>query len=711
MSGSLRDGKSFILMNAPRRPDGPPVRDGKPYSAIAHLAEDVTPFIAVDKALRARGLSAPEIFAADRDAGLLVLEDLGHEAVVAGEPPAPIEERYQAAVDLLAELHRASLPHVLPVVPGVEYRLPRYDLGAFLIEVELLIDWYLPRFNARIGEAERQTFLALWHDALQPALNAPPTWVLRDYHSPNLMWLPQRDGIKRVGLLDFQDAQWGPAAYDVASLLQDARVDVPERIEIALLSRYARARRDADASFDAGHFAQLYATLAAQRASKILGIFARLDRRDGKPQYLRHMPRVWAYLQRALGAPRAVAAEGVVSCARAEDQHLTAMQNAPRRAMVLAAGLGTRMAPLTDRVPKPLVEVAGKPLIDHVLDRLADAGVERAVVNVHYKAELIEQHLASRAKPQIVISDERGVLLGTGGGLVKALPHLGEEPFYLINSDTIWIDGVTPNLARLAASFDPASMDALLLLASTTGSIGYGGRGDFTMLPRRPPAEARRARGGAFRLCRRGDPFARAVQGPAAGRLRPHRAVQPRRREGPAARPAAGRPLDACRHAGGDRGSGSGDQGERGVARFVYAPPHAGFSPQRLQHPRLGAVPAGADRRAVRRQTGEGLSGLERSAGARPRHALSADAARRTPGARGVPRPAGRRGAAAAHRRARRSRRRRDRVRRSRHRRIGGSRAVAAAGDRAAGAPAAAQRTDPEMGEFAGGAHRAKARR
>ncbi len=158
------------------------------------------------------------------------------------------------------------------------------------------------------------------------------------------------------------------------------------------------------------------------------------------------------------------------------------MQNIPRRAMVLAAGLGTRMHPLTDSVPKPLVEVARKPLIDHVLDRLAQAGVERAVVNVHYKAAQIEKHLAPRAKPQIMISDERGVLLGTGGGLVKALPHLGESPFYLINSDTIWIDGVAPNLARLADSFDLATMDALLLLAPTTGSIGYAGRGDFTML-------------------------------------------------------------------------------------------------------------------------------------------------------------------------------------------------------------------------------------
>jgi len=147
--------------------------------------------------------------------------------------------------------------------------------------------------------------------------------------------------------------------------------------------------------------------------------------------------------------------------------------------MVLSAGLGTRMRPVTERMPKPLVEVGGKPLIDHVLDRLAEVNVERAVVNVHYFAEQIERHLASRTKPKITISDERGLLLGTGGAAVKALPQLGAAPFFHVNSDSIWIDGVKPNLARLAETFDPAAMDALLLLAPTTGSIGYAGRGDF----------------------------------------------------------------------------------------------------------------------------------------------------------------------------------------------------------------------------------------
>jgi N-acetyl-alpha-D-muramate 1-phosphate uridylyltransferase len=155
----------------------------------------------------------------------------------------------------------------------------------------------------------------------------------------------------------------------------------------------------------------------------------------------------------------------------------------PKRAFVLAAGLGTRMRPHNGHVPKPLVEIGGKSLIDHVLDRLADAKVECAVVNVHYLADALERHLVSRRRPQIVISDERAELLGTGGGIAKALPRLGDAPFFLVNSDTVWLDGVKPNFARLADAFDPATMDALLLLAPTTDSIGYTGRGDYAMEP------------------------------------------------------------------------------------------------------------------------------------------------------------------------------------------------------------------------------------
>ncbi|GGF48240.1 bifunctional tRNA (adenosine(37)-N6)-threonylcarbamoyltransferase complex ATPase subunit type 1 TsaE/phosphotransferase [Azorhizobium oxalatiphilum] len=295
--------KSAVLMNAPRRPDGPPVRRGLPYSRLAHLAEDVRPFIAMARALRAQGLSAPEIYAADLDRGLLILEDLGSAGVVTGTPPEPMPDRYAAAMELLASLHGRALPSVLHIAPQVDYVLPTYTLEAFLIEVELLLDWYLPFRGAQADNVVREEFLLIWRGALSAVLNEPQTWVLRDFHSPNLIWLDERPGLKKVGLIDFQDAVLGPAAYDVASLAQDARVDVSEELEAALLDHYLRLREEASPTFDATRFTHLYALMGAQRATKILGIFARLNARDGKPQYLRHLPRIRRYLARCLAHP------------------------------------------------------------------------------------------------------------------------------------------------------------------------------------------------------------------------------------------------------------------------------------------------------------------------------------------------------------------------------------------------------------------------
>jgi N-acetyl-alpha-D-muramate 1-phosphate uridylyltransferase len=158
------------------------------------------------------------------------------------------------------------------------------------------------------------------------------------------------------------------------------------------------------------------------------------------------------------------------------------LSQVPNSAIVLAAGLGTRMRPYNGAIPKPLVAVGGKALIDYALDRLAECGVERAVVNVHHLADALERHLAARQRPAVLISDERGALLGTGGGIANALPKLGAGPFFLVNSDTLWLDGKKPNFARLADTFDAGAMDALLLLAPTVGSIGYAGKGDFALL-------------------------------------------------------------------------------------------------------------------------------------------------------------------------------------------------------------------------------------
>jgi tRNA threonylcarbamoyl adenosine modification protein YjeE len=295
-------GDAAILMISPPRPDGPPVRRGKPYSVIARLAESIHAFVGVDRGLRALGFSAPRILGEDLDAGLLLLEDLGSETFVDREGPIP--ERYGEATRLLARLHASSLPSQLPVTEGREHVLPPYDLAAMLIEVELLLDWYIPHVaRSLLSGSARAEFLNLWTGLLQPLVTGPQTWTLRDYHSPNLIWLADREDVRRVGLLDFQDAVLGPPAYDVASLLQDARVTVPAELELRLLGLYARERKAADPAFGMSEFAGSYAVLAAQRATKILGIFARLDKRDGKPQYLAHLPRIEAYLARNLAHP------------------------------------------------------------------------------------------------------------------------------------------------------------------------------------------------------------------------------------------------------------------------------------------------------------------------------------------------------------------------------------------------------------------------
>lgn len=296
------NGERAILMISPPRPDGPPIRFGRSYSALARLAETIGPFLAMGAALRAEGFSAPRILDADLGVGLAIIEDLGSAGVV--DENGPIPERYAQAVGLLAALHGRALPDSVPAFDGGTYRIPPYDLDALLIEVELLPDWYAPHIaRASLSSGQRATFVNLWRQALGDVVAARPTWILRDYHSPNLIWLGDREGLAQVGVIDFQDAVMGHPAYDVASLAQDARVTVPDALELRLLGHYAKLRREVTPDFDMAGFARAYAILGAQRATKILGIFARLDKRDGKPQYRAHVPRVTRYLRKNLDHP------------------------------------------------------------------------------------------------------------------------------------------------------------------------------------------------------------------------------------------------------------------------------------------------------------------------------------------------------------------------------------------------------------------------
>jgi len=290
------NGARELLMNAPRQPDGPPIRDGKPYSQIAHLAESVLPFVAIDEALRGNELCAPQILAADLDAGLLLIEDLGPDVLLDGDGE-PIEERYCASAEVLAAMHRRRWSSDIVLASGETYHVPAYDRGAMTIETELLIDWYLPFAAGRpASEDERRTFWRVWQGLFDRLENAETSLVLRDFHSPNIIWREEQTGTDRVGIIDFQDALIGPAAYDVASLAMDARVTISEKLEADIRNAYVEAR---GTDFDRVRFEEAYSIMAAQRNSKIVGIFVRLDRRDGKPQYLKHLPRIRGYLERA----------------------------------------------------------------------------------------------------------------------------------------------------------------------------------------------------------------------------------------------------------------------------------------------------------------------------------------------------------------------------------------------------------------------------
>ena len=291
-----------ILMNSPRLVLGPPVKDGRPYAEIAHTARTVVAFVAIARALRERGVAAPKVLAADFDRGLLLLEHLGTGSFLAAEG-RPVGERYAAAAALLAALHDTSWPRRLEAAPGISHHMPPFDRDALMIEVELLLDWYVPWKTGKPADAAlRARFAEAWDTVFDRLDRAEQGLVMRDFHSPNIVWRADRSGFDRMGILDFQDALIGPVAYDVASLAMDARVTVSPDIEQSTVAAYVAARRRRD-NFDEKAFREAYAITAAQRNTKILGIFVRLKERDGKPGYLKHLPRIRAYVRRALEHP------------------------------------------------------------------------------------------------------------------------------------------------------------------------------------------------------------------------------------------------------------------------------------------------------------------------------------------------------------------------------------------------------------------------
>ncbi len=266
----VEDGRSAVLMDAP-----PPHEDPRPFIAVAEWLASV-------------GLSAPQILARDLDKGLLLLGDFGDWRLreFLDDDPGNERELYELATDVLVHLHAH------PPMDG----LPAHALDQWLEEIGLFTDWYCPAVGI---EVDRDGFFAAWREVLKPVAGdgLGPVTVLRDYHAENVMLVEGRAGVERFGLLDFQDARAGHPAYDLASVLEDARRDVPPDVERAMIDRYVAAT---------GHvavFERAYWALAAQRNTRILGVFTRLWKRDDKPHYRRFQPRMWGLLERDLEQP------------------------------------------------------------------------------------------------------------------------------------------------------------------------------------------------------------------------------------------------------------------------------------------------------------------------------------------------------------------------------------------------------------------------
>lgn len=439
--------------------------------------EDVRPFVAVAEHLLELGLSSPKIFAANIEQGFLLIEDLGDNLfkTLLEKEPSREFELYKQAVDVLVKLNQAPIKTKLDYEGG-SHHLLSYTEELFLNEIELLTDWYYPALTGvRLSIEKRLEFLTLWKSVIKKLGDPNECLVLRDYHAENLLELQNGD----IGLIDFQDAVIGHSAYDLVSLLQDARRDVDPDIEERMIQKFVRklGREDAE-------FREQYAILGAQRNIKIIGIFARLSLRDGKDNYLALQPRVWGLLERCLEHP-------VLSDIKKwldreiplkRDIPLEPFKLYPDHAMILAAGLGLRMRPLTDNKPKPLIKIAGKEMLSHTLDGIASSGIKNTVINMHFCADQIEEFVKERKdwRPKITLSDEKEKLLDSGGGIKHALSLLGDHPFYILNSDMIWTECGLPALSKLATMWTD-DMDILMLLVSRERAYGHDGPGDFHM--------------------------------------------------------------------------------------------------------------------------------------------------------------------------------------------------------------------------------------
>lgn len=422
-------------------------------------------FVELSAFLRARGVYVPEVKNKDFGNGFLLLEDLGDDTVT-----KLLTDNNEMRLYRMAGRAAAKVAAVRER-PQCVNELSRRRI---LDDLRLFTDWYFPMAAGQpLPERAAAEFFAVAGRLAELAYRVPNRLVLWDYHIDNIMLPPNAE---ECAIIDFQDAMWGPLTYDVMSLLAaDRRPASPEvirQVKDDFFNSLENVRRE--------DFEDSFAFLSLFRHLRVLGRFTTLSMVNGKTRYLNYIPQMWKMLDQILEYPKLAEVKNWLDAYLPRELRRAPTSKPFTQAMVLAAGRGVRMGSLTDSLPKPLIKVGGKALIDYNFDRLAEAGIKNAVVNLCYRGDMIREHLTAARPDFNLVFSEEAEALETGGGIRKALPLLKDPAFFVCNSDVFFVDrGYKPVLWRMADAWDEKKYDILLLLQDLKDVCGDKGVGDY----------------------------------------------------------------------------------------------------------------------------------------------------------------------------------------------------------------------------------------
>lgn len=417
-------------------------------------------FLKIDSLLLNAGVRVPQIYAQDLKHNFLLLEDLGNADLASYVGTKQEKEMLLSAVDILLQIYKnVQRPHDIKSM----------DEEFILKDFSLFLDWYMPCvLNQDLSEEIRHEFFSLIAEYLPLLKSVPSSLVIWDYHANNVLVQG-----KTCGVIDFQDALWGPFLYDLVSLIEDERRFISRELRLELkdyfYSNLEGIKRD--------DFEKAYAFMALLRHMRVIGRFTTLITVSDKPHYAQYVSRAWELLSETLNYPLFSKLKAWLNAVLPVEKRIAPQKPKITEAFVLAAGRGTRMLHLTQSMPKPLVKVGDKSLIDYNFDKLREVGIRNVVVNLCYKGDMIFEHLQQYQDFEIIFSREKEAL-ETGGGIKKALSYLKNDAFFVMNSDTFWIDlNFKPAMRRMMDAWDSNKYDILLLLHPMKDILGDNNQG------------------------------------------------------------------------------------------------------------------------------------------------------------------------------------------------------------------------------------------